>query len=133
MRTYSAAEWQAAQAAWVEGEFSAEWRELRHTMAMQGCIFPPAGSKWDSWEDEQPSQRAVLIRAIRETPALLTRCAKGARTWSQVIERLFRARDEWREQMRPRWEDEERGPDRRLPTHVAETLGPIADALGIRP
>ncbi len=96
MRTYSRADWLAAQASW-EG-FSPEWRELRHAMAMRGVIFAPAGSEFDSWEAGNPSQRAVLIRAIREQPTLLEGCAHGAKSWSDVIERLFRARDDWREE-----------------------------------
>ena len=132
MRTYSHAEWQASLDAWEGGEFSSEWRALRHTMAMQGCIYPPAGTQFDSWEDAQPSQRAVLIRAIRETPELLRRCAKGARSWSQVIERLFMARDEWRTEMRPVWEREEaeERPHRRW-YRVGDVLAPINDSLGI--
>lgn len=130
-RTFSYADWHEAQRQWAEGEFSDEWRNLRHTMAMQGCIFPPAGSRFDSWEDDQPSQRAILIRAIRETPQLLARCTRNARSWSQVIDRLIRARDEWREEQRRQWEDDERPIRRQVPHHIGALLPSVADALGL--
>ena len=99
MKTYSRADWEASLQAWDDGMFSDEWRTIRHVMAMQGCIFPPAGDAFDSWDVDQPSQRAVLVRAMRETPELLRRCTRKATSWSQVIERLFAARDEWREDL----------------------------------
>jgi hypothetical protein len=65
-----------------------------------GVIFPPSGDRFDSWEDDNPSQRAILIRAIRETPELLGRCFRGSRSWSDVIAKLTRARDDWRAEQR---------------------------------
>lgn len=112
-RTFSRSDWLAAQQAWDDGEFSSEWREVRHKAAMGGIIFPPSGTRFDSWDDDQPSQRAMLIRAIRETPKLLDRCLIGARSWSEVIDRLMRARDEWREQMRLEEPPPEDVPDHR--------------------
>lgn len=112
MRTFTRSDLDAANLAWDEGEFSSEWRDVRHRAAMQGIIFPPAGSAFDSWEDDHPSQRAMLIRAIRETPKLLDRCLIGAPSWTVVINRLTKARDDWRERMR--LEDHEE-PER--PTH----------------
>ncbi len=132
MRTYSRAEWEAAQASW--GGFSPEWREIRHAMALNGCIFAPSGTELDSWEDDAPSQRAVLIRAIRETPALLGRCAAGATSWSQVIGRLMRERDGMREASREAdAEDasrrrEEREADRRSMRRLADVMATLADS-----
>lgn len=96
MRTYSSEHWNAALDAWDAGEFSREWRDVRHQAAMRGIIYPPDGSKWDSWEDDSPSQRAMLIRAIRETPALLSKCIARSQSWSDVIAKLTQARDDWR-------------------------------------
>lgn len=141
MKTYSRADWEAALDAWSEGQFSREWREIRHVMAMQGCIFPPAGDRFDSWEDAQPSQRAVLIRAIREQPTLLRRCLFGAKTWSDVIEKLLRARDDWREEMAER-EAELRAarlaeePDyshRQSVMSVGEIIRRLTDSVGGKP
>lgn len=93
-RTYSREDWLTAQAAWEAGEFSAEWKDWRHWAATEGTIiFPPDGTKWDSWDDDSPSQRAMLIRAIRETPTMLRRALRGARSWAEVIERLLLDRD----------------------------------------
>lgn len=93
MRTFTRAELDESRAAWDAGDFSDEWRGIRHKAAMGGIIYPPAGTKWDSWEDDSPSQRAMLIRAIRETPKLLDKCVVGAKSWHEVISRLTFARD----------------------------------------
>ena len=126
MRTFTRSELDRARAAWDEGEFSSEWRDVRHRAAMGGLIYPPSGSKWDSWDDDEPSQRAVLIRAIRETPRLLDKCLVGARSWSEVVERLFRARDDWRARMR-----EEDEPTSDKPTHgeATRTIAGILDRI----
>ena len=94
MKTYSRSDWDAAQEAWRD--FSPEWRAVRHQAAMRGILFPPNGTRWDSWEDDSPSQRAMLIRAIRESPSLLERCIARSRSWSEVIGKLTSARDDWR-------------------------------------
>lgn len=129
MRTFSRSDWNAAQEAWTEGGFSPEWRELRHVMALNGAIFPPSGDAWDSWEDDSPSQRAILIRAIRETPELLGRLSKGARSWSALIDRLTRARDTWRAENAERDADEEQ---RRAEERVShrEAVTSLAAILG---
>ena len=104
--TYTAEQIAEARAGW--DDFSDEWDPFRHlAMTGPGIIFPPAGSKWDSWDEASPSQRAILIRAIRETPDLLRWAIRGAPepSWSRVIERLLNGRDEMREQIpasRPR-------------------------------
>jgi hypothetical protein len=98
MKTYSRSDWHAAQEAWAD--FSSEWREVRHQAAMRGILYPPSGTRWDSWEDDEPSQRAILIRAIRETPRLLSVCLSRSRSWSDVIAKLTAARDDWRAELR---------------------------------
>lgn len=94
MRTFSRDDWHAAQDQWAD--YSPEWRDVRHQAAMRGILYPPAGTSLDSWEDDEPSQRAILIRAIRETPALLASCIARSRSWSDVIGKLIGARDQWR-------------------------------------
>lgn len=131
-RTYSRADWEAAQASWAG--FSPEWRELRHVMALNGCIFAPAGTELDSWEADSPSQRAMLIRAIREQPSLLMRCARGARSWQQLVERLVAERDDWRAEVAEREAEAfreraaERSLDRGAMRAVADVLATIADS-----
>lgn len=131
-RTFSRADWDAAQRSW-DG-FSPEWRELRHVMALNGCIFAPSGTEWDSWEDDSPSQRAMLIRAVREQPSLLMRCARGAKSWQRLIERLLAERDDWRAEVAEREAEAlreraaERVADRRAMARVADVLATIQDS-----
>jgi hypothetical protein len=130
VKTFSREAWTDAQAAWDDGEFSDEWREVRHTMAMQGCIFPPSGTKWDSWEDDAPTQRAILIRAIRETPDLLRASIAGASSWHQVIDRLTHRLNDWRAEMRAdEGPDDDRPVDRDAPMRIAHILARIADSV----
>jgi hypothetical protein len=101
VRTVSASAWSEAQAAWIAGEFSDEWKPWRHKAAMDcGIVYPPSGTNLDSWEDDSPSQRAILIRAIREQPGLLSTCFRGSKSWSDIIGKLTRRRDEIREDSR---------------------------------
>ena len=98
-RTFTATQLAESRTAWDTGHFSAEWRDWRHMAAMQaGIIVPPDGTEWDSWSDDEPSQRAMLIRAIRETPALLSGAIRspGVHSWAAVIAVLLRGRDERR-------------------------------------
>ena len=97
MRTFSRGDWDAAQEAWRTGEFSDEWRTFRHEAAMRGMLYPPEGSKWDSWDEDNPSQRAQLIRSIRETPQLVHQAIARSRSWYEVVAFINRRRDEWRE------------------------------------
>lgn len=85
MRTYSRVHFEEAQRLWAEGEFSDEWKPYRHLAAMRGFIYPPEGTRWDSWGDDEPSQRAVLIQMIRERPAALVRAINHSSTWHDVI------------------------------------------------
>ena len=106
-RTYRLEDIQRARRDWALGEFSDEWDEWRQLAERGGIIFPPEGSKWDSWDDDDPSQRAVLIRAIRETPQLLEDSMIGARSWGEVVKRLLKGRDDMREDVNLRERDED--------------------------
>jgi len=99
MKTYSRDHWEAALDAWRTGGFSDEWKPWRHQAAMRGILYPPEGTRWDSWEDDDPSERAILIRAIRETPALLSRAIEARSSWAGVIAYIVRERDDWRAQI----------------------------------
>jgi len=101
-RTFSREAWNEAQAQWRAGDFSHEWHDFRHQAAMRGMLYPPEGTKWDSWEDDEPSQRAMLIRAIRETPALLREAIGRSSSWGEVIAYVLRRRDEWRDDLNAR-------------------------------
>ena len=101
-RTFSREAWTESQQLWHDGKFSDEWRDYRHQAAMRGILYPPEGTRWDSWEDDEPSQRAMLIRAIRETPALTREAISRSRSWGDVIAYIIRRRDEWREDLAAR-------------------------------
>lgn len=130
-RTFSREHWLASLDAWKDGEFSDEWKPYRHAAAMRGMIYPPEGTKWDSWEDDDPSERAMLIRAIRETPKLLSASIAQSRSWSEVVARVTRARDEWREDLtrRERAAAHERG-DEPDPREATKAIKHILDRIG---
>lgn len=94
-RTYRREDLERARAEWAD--FSDEWATYRTLAAHSGILFPPDGTRWDSWEVDDPSQRAILVRAIRETPDLLRRSIIGAASWGVVVRRLLAGRDDMRE------------------------------------
>lgn len=131
-RLYTAEQTSEARTAWATGHFSDEWRPWRHLAAMEGGIIaPPEGSRWDQWDDENPSQRAMLIRAIRETPELLRGAIRTAPrpTWGAVLEVLLSGRD----QMARRLDDEQRdvmaSRDEPTPQEAAAVLRRINSVL----
>ena len=98
--TYSKAQWDDAQDAWARGEFSAEWDDWRKLAAKgPGIIWPPEGTPYDDWTADDPSQRALVIRAIRETPELLRWALTSTKraSWHAVLDRVLDGRDELRE------------------------------------
>jgi hypothetical protein len=99
MKTYGARHWRAAQAAWTEGGFGPEWDQVRTAAARRGMIYPPEGSRDDSWEDARPSQRAILIREVRDRPRHLLDVIRRSRSWSQVIAVCLRHFAELREEV----------------------------------
>jgi hypothetical protein len=133
-RTVSREAFEAARQAWTDGEFSDEWKPWRHLAAMEaGIIAPPDGTKWDQWDDENPSERALLIRAIRETPDSLRRALRtpGVHAWSNVVAILMRRRDELRDDL----EQDERDADRRrrdqaTPSQATYVLRQVLDIIG---
>jgi hypothetical protein len=100
---------------------------------MRGIIFPPEGTRWDSWGDDSPSQRAIVIRAIRETPDLLLVAVSRSSNWGGVVRILLGTLNE---EVRPDlldWERRER--QRRLeeeggPREATMALGNIIKRLG---
>ena len=130
MRTYNQTDWLASLAEWDAGKFSPEWKRYRHAAAMRGMIYPPIGSRFDSWEDEEPSQRAMLVRAIRETPELLMHSIETSKSWGEVLTKILRARDEWRADLNQRQRElgyERDEPDAHEATvllkHILERIG----------
>lgn len=118
MRTFSRDQWVEAQSLWESGKFSDEWKPFRHEAAMRGMLYPPAGDRFDNWEADEPSQRAMLIRAIRESPGLLHQAIARSKTWGEVVAYVIRQRDDWREELdlRDRQREQER------PHRVSEVM-----------
>jgi hypothetical protein len=89
-RTYSREVWLDARDQWAEGGFGSEWRPWRELAAASGIIFPPTGTAADTIDAPEPSQRAIVYRAMTDTPALLRRSIAGAGSWSAVVGRVLR-------------------------------------------
>jgi hypothetical protein len=85
MKTFSLEHWRRSAEEWRAGEFSAEWVPFRAAAREAGIIYPPTGTAFDSWEDEAPSQRAILIREIRDRPKALLKIIRHSRSWSDVV------------------------------------------------
>lgn len=96
-RLYSAKEMADARQAWDDADLcdqeKREWKEWRHIAAMEGgIIVPPQGTRWDSWMADDPSERAIVCRAMREDPVLLLEAIRepGPASWSKVIAIIYR-------------------------------------------
>jgi hypothetical protein len=79
---------------------------------------------------DQPSQRAILWRAIRDTPATLRKCLDRATSWAEVVELLIAFMGERRAEVAEadRQPDEDRGAVGRR--QAPELLGEILRRSG---
>jgi hypothetical protein len=131
VRTFLKTDLERAAADWEDGEFDPhDWPKWRALAAEQGIIFPPRGTRWDSWEDELPSQRAIVIRAIRNHPTLLRRSIFGSSSWGEVTAKLIVGVGELREEAGE--EDyarsvqaDELSPSRAEAKHALERIGSV--------
>ena len=85
-RTYGAAEWRAAAAAWEAGDYGTEWLPYRDLARQHGMLYPPT-----------EAQRTVLWDAINEDPDLLRFSVTVATSWSGVLDRYLDERRAARE------------------------------------
>jgi hypothetical protein len=102
MRTFARSDWDASAAAWATADLGSEWLEVRRRAALRGILWPPNGTRWDSWEADNPTQVAILIRAIRETSDVLLGCIDQSSSWGEAIGRLIAIRDAWQAEERQR-------------------------------
>lgn len=126
MRTFSRETFLESKAAWDGGEFGPEWHFYRQLAADRGFLYPPSGTRWDSFEDDQPSQRAMIYRAIDETPGLLADIIRKSHSWHDVIARLTQGRDSMREdadlrERQDRWDRQ----DEITPPQALQTIAAI--------
>ena len=131
-RTYDRETFNRARDAWDRGRFGSVWADWRGLAGKAGIIFPPDGTAEDSWSDPRPSQRALIYRAIVETPRLLrwALTRPGIVSWGDVIEHLLAGRD------RMALEADEREAEwtlekvrRGAPQHISGTLAAVVDSL----
>ena len=135
-RLYTPREMAEAREAWLAAMPSKaerdEWRDWRHLAAMEGgIIVPPKGTKWDQWDERDPSERAIIARAIRETPKLLREAiaAPGPASWAKVVAIVCRARDDWGEQA-DREEEWERQRRKEREPGIDESMEVLSSVLG---
>lgn len=95
MRTYSRADFLASKEAW--SDYGDEWLFYRQMASDRGMLYPPSGSPLDSIDDPLPSQRAIVYRAIGDTPKALTEAIRASHSWSEVVRKLMADVDRRRE------------------------------------
>ena len=96
MKTYDRAAFLKAKEAWESGNFGWQWSTIRQTAAHRGFIFPPAGSEHDDRDAAEPSQRAIIWRALEDNPRELVRIVSRCASWSEVVDRIIGMEDRLR-------------------------------------
>lgn len=131
MRTYSRRDFEAARDAWDKDFDQDDWGPFRAAAAERGMLYPPAGSKFDSWEDPKPSQRAILYRAIVDTPETLMDAINSSRSWSEVVGKVMLDLHDRREYVRMAEEDRawERQQYRGPMEAIGTIIGRVRDSL----
>lgn len=133
-RTYAKADFEAAREAWLEANLGTAWESFRRQAAERGMLYPPTGTRWDSWEDEHPTQLAIVARAVHNTPDLLTEAIAASSSWSGVVAFLLRRLGEWREDQRLRdrdtgWQRRDEPDPREATKSLAEIIGRIRESV----
>lgn len=134
--TYDRATFLAAQRAWAEGDFGPAWRRFRDLAAERGYLYPPSGTKHDDRDAENPSQRAIIWRAIEDNPGELERIVRRSRSWSQVVDGIIGLEDRLREdagyvEREAAWDRDHRPTYREAVQSLGAILGRVADSVGI--
>jgi hypothetical protein len=101
MKTYGRDAYLEADRLWRD--FSDEWDPWRLLAAERGMLYPPSGTALDQWDDDEPSQRAMLIRAIRESPTLLGMAIGSSSSWGEVVAYVNGWRDRRTAELNHRW------------------------------
>lgn len=134
-RTFTREQLEASRAAWDAGEYGPEWRDWRHLAAMRsGIIDPPTGTRWDSWADDEPSERSLVVRAMREQPTALRAALTSGRchTWAQVVREVLQLRDRLADDADERayQADAEKRDHGLTPSQATYRLAEILDVVG---
>lgn len=81
--------WEAQERAWSEGGFGPAWGPVRRMARARGMWYPPSGSAHDDRDSQEPSQRAIVWRALEDNPAELAAIIGRASSWSGVVDRII--------------------------------------------
>lgn len=95
MRTYDRETYLRLRDAWRT--FGPEWTAARELCALRGYPFPPNGTALDDRDDPEPSQRAIVWRALEYRPLRTLDVIRTARSWSEVVRRIMAEEDRLRE------------------------------------
>lgn len=82
-RTYSREDFFRAKEAWAD--FDYEWQSIRRLAADRGMLFPPTGDRHDDRDADNPSQRAIVYRALQDNPSELRKLVMRCRSWNGVV------------------------------------------------
>lgn len=132
MRTYTSTTYREATALWTK--FGPEWNWLRELSWARGFPYPPSGTKHDDREAPEPSQRAVIYRALVDQPAELRRIVLSSRSWSHVVDRIFGMEERLRREAGEveadaAWEKRNDGPRQAVGT-IGNVFERVAESLG---
>lgn len=128
-RTYRREDFLESRRQWETGKYDGRWDKYRKLAAERGFIYPPTGSRYDSWEDDEPSQRAVVWQAIVDTPLLLEEAIAKSRSWGDVVRKLLYERQVMRDEMRLRERDDEWERETAPRIHAPELLATIVQRV----
>lgn len=128
MRTYDRETYQRLVKAW-EG-FGPEWTAARQACTNAGYPFPPSGSPEDERDDVEPSQRAIVWRALDFRPLRTLDTIRTSRSWSDVVRKIMADEGRLREDAtwRARDDDWERGHEITA-RESTQTLAAILDRI----
>lgn len=129
-RTYRREDLEAARAAWAELKLTADWDEIRRLAAERGMLFPPPGTRWDQWDDPEPTQFALVARAFWDTYSTLIEVIGRSSSWSQAVGRLMSDRDRRRDDADLRDRDDEwRRRDEPQPIEAMQSIAGIVGRI----
>ena len=134
MRTYSRADWIASQQAWDDGDFGYRWQAIRRIAAERGFIYPPSGTVHDDRDAENPSQRAIVWRALEDNPTELERIVRRSYSWSQVVDSIIGLETRLRQDADDadrldKWQRDDDPDHREATTTLAGIIKRIGDSL----
>jgi len=129
VRTYDRETYQRMREAWAD--FGVEWTAARQACANAGYPFPPSGSRWDDRDDPEPSQRAIVYRALEYRPLHTLDTIRTSRSWSGVVKKILAEEDRLRDDATYRERDAEWDKDGRPSGYEATvSIKRLLDRIG---